>query len=90
MWKFNLPLAQWWGGFWKRLVGSVKNCLKRVSGQSKLNFAELETLLIEAECAIKNRPLTHEYEKIGHEMLTPAHLLFEFRLCSMPDDIKTS
>ena len=47
------------GGFWERLVGSLKNCLKRVLGQSKLNFAELEALLIEVKCAINNRPLTY-------------------------------
>ena len=27
-WRFNLDGAPWWGGFWKRLVGMVKKCLK--------------------------------------------------------------
>ena len=57
-------------------------------GQAKLRFSELETLLFEVECAINNRPMTYEYEEIGHEMLTPAHLLYGYRLCSMPDDVQ--
>ena len=88
VWKFNLPLSPWWGGFWERLVGSVKSCLRKVLGQAKLRFSELETLLFEVECAINNRPMTYEYEEIGHEMLTPAHLLYGYRLCSMPDDVQ--
>ena len=28
-WKFNLDGAPWWGGFWERLVGMVKRCLKK-------------------------------------------------------------
>ena len=27
-WKINLDGAPWWGGFWERLVGMVKTCLK--------------------------------------------------------------
>lgn len=26
-WRFNLERAPWWGGFFERMVGSVKACL---------------------------------------------------------------
>ncbi|KAL5488551.1 hypothetical protein EMCRGX_G017505, partial [Ephydatia muelleri] len=28
-WSFNVAKAPWWGGFYERLVGSVKRCLKK-------------------------------------------------------------
>ena len=28
-WEFIVEKAPWWGGFWERLVRSVKNCLKK-------------------------------------------------------------
>ena len=86
IWQFNIPLAPWWGGFWERLVGSVKGCLKKVLGQAKLTFPELETLLIEIESTINNRPLTYGDDELGNEVLTPSHLLHGYRLSSMPDE----
>eukprot|EP00112_Aurelia_sp_Birch-Aquarium-sp1_P000703 Seg1067.16 transcript_id=Seg1067.16/GoldUCD/mRNA.D3Y31 product="putative protein K02A2.6" protein_id=Seg1067.16/GoldUCD/D3Y31 len=86
VWQFNIPLAPWWGGFWERLVGSVKGCLKKVLGQAKLTFAELETLLIEIESTINCRPLTYGDDELGNKVLTPSHLLYVYRLSSMPDE----
>ena len=28
-WEFIAEKAPWWGGFWERLVRSIKNCLKK-------------------------------------------------------------
>jgi len=28
-WRFNLEAAPWQGGFWERLIRSVKKCLKK-------------------------------------------------------------
>ena len=28
-WRFNLERAPWWGGFFERMVGSVKRCLRK-------------------------------------------------------------
>ena len=44
-WKFILPLSPWWGGFYERLVRTVKNALRKILGRSKLNFEELYTIL---------------------------------------------
>ena len=53
-WKFNLDGALWWGGFWERLVGMVKCCLKESIGREKLSFTELLTVLFEVENVLNN------------------------------------
>ena len=45
-WQFIMEQAPWWGGFWERLVRSVKRCLKKSFGRSFLTFEELRTLII--------------------------------------------
>lgn len=56
-WKFNPPSAAWWGGFWERLIRSVKDILKRVVGKACLNYEEMSTILCETENIINSRPL---------------------------------
>ena len=51
-WEYIAEKAPWWGGFWERLVRSVKNCIKKTVGRSILNFEELRTLLIEVEATL--------------------------------------
>ena len=41
IWKFNLGGAPWWRGFWERLVGLVKKCLKKPIGSESLPVTEL-------------------------------------------------
>src|SRR5207237_8151902 len=58
-WIFNPPTAAWWGGFWERLIRSVKDLLKRMLGHGKLDYVRMETCLCEAEAIMNSRPLTH-------------------------------
>ena len=51
-WKFIVPKAPWWGGFWERMVQTVKCSLRKVVGRAILRFDELNTLLIEIESII--------------------------------------
>ena len=78
-WKFNVPRAPWWGGFFERLVRSVKRCLKKVMGSSKVNYEEFETLLVEVEGILNSRPLTYVSEEFLHS-LTPSSLCVGRRL----------
>lgn len=86
-WRYNLERAPWWGGFFERMVGSVKACLRKVLGNARLSFDELLTALVEVEGTLNSRPLTYEYDEVGHEVLTPSHLVYGRRIQSMPDEI---
>ena len=66
------------------MVRSVKTPLKKVVGKAKLNYEEMETVLVEIEALINSRPLTYLYEDDVSEPLTPSHLLAGRNLASPP------
>ena len=71
-WRFIPEAAPWWGGFWERMVGITKKCLKITLHQCHLTFDELAVTLYELAFHLNLCPLTASDE----EPLTPAHLLF--------------
>ena len=83
-WNFNLERAPWWGGFFERLIGLMKRCLKKSIGQSKLSYDELSTLVVEVEGILNSRPLTYVSSDDIDEPLTPSHLVIGRRLNSLP------
>ncbi len=87
-WRFNLARAPWWGGFFERMVGTVKRCLRKVLGNARLTFDELATVLLEVEQTVNSRPLTYEYDEVSGEMLTPAHLIHGRKLVTIPDELR--
>lgn len=86
-WQFIVERAPLWGGFWERLVRSVKRPLKRVVGRSTLSRDELNILLVEIEAVINARPLTYVYddEESNYEPLTPSHLIYGRRITTSPN-----
>ncbi|GFR30583.1 DUF5641 domain-containing protein [Trichonephila clavata] len=73
------------GGFWERLVRSVRNCLKCVLGKTSLMYEELNTVLIEVEAVINSRPLTYVYNDVNEpDPLTPSHFTVGSRLATLP------
>ena len=75
-----------WGGFYERLVGLVKRCLKKTLGKAYLNIIELNTILIEVEAVLSSRPLTYPYVDINDASpLTPSHFLSGHCLLTLPD-----
>jgi hypothetical protein len=87
-WRFIPPRAAWWGGFYERIVGSVKRHLRRVLGNALLDGDELQTILIEIEAAINARPLCSLNEDPqDNESLTPFHFLLGRQSQSLPDMI---
>ena len=74
-WSWNVPKAPWMGGFYERLVQSVKRCLQRSINRAELDFVELQTILLEIELILNSRPLGPIYDE-NQEFLTPNHLLF--------------
>jgi hypothetical protein len=74
--RFIPERSPWWGGFYERMVGSIKSALRKILGRSSLSFRELETVLKEIACALNHRPLTVNMGDPDDERpLTPAHFL---------------
>ena len=87
-WKFNVAYAPWQGGFWERIVSSVKRCIKKSINKSILTFTEIETLLCEIESVLNNRPLCTYEEEDWDEMISPNLLLYGRKLQSINHDVK--
>lgn len=75
-WRFNVDLAPWWGGFSARLIQNTKRRLRKTLGNSRLNYDELRTVLVEVERTLDSRPLTYISSDDPEEPLTPSHLMF--------------
>ncbi|XP_072389367.1 uncharacterized protein [Diabrotica undecimpunctata] len=85
-WHFNPPTAAWWGGFWKRLIGVMKQLLRKTLGRASLDYETLLTLLCECEAIINSRPLTNLSEDPQELVaLTPAMFLRDQVDCGLPD-----
>ncbi|GBM08755.1 hypothetical protein AVEN_149072-1 [Araneus ventricosus] len=77
-WKFIPPTAAWWGGWWERLVRTLKDLLKRTLGKSVLTSNELYTVICDCESIINCRPLTYVSENPEELIpLTPSMFLIE-------------
>ena len=63
------------GGFYERLIGIVKNSLKKILGRARLTYNEIQTFICEIENIVNTRPLTYLSEENFDEPLTPYHLL---------------
>ena len=87
-WKFIVEKAPWHGGFWERLIRSVKRCLKKSVGRATLSFEELRTIVIDIESTLNNRPIKYLYdneEGISYP-LTPSCILYGRRTTTTTND----
>lgn len=85
-WTFNPPTAAWWGGWWERLVRSVKDLLRRTLGNAKLTYDELRTALSSASLTINGRPLAALTEDEGDLIpLTPSMFLRGLPMKGFPE-----
>ena len=84
-WKNIVERAPWWGGFWERLIRSVKNCLKLSLGRMLVNLDELQTVLIEVESIVNSRPLSYIEDDIKSPLpLTPNNFLTDSEFFDFP------
>ncbi|GFT19709.1 integrase catalytic domain-containing protein [Trichonephila clavipes] len=75
-WQFIIERAPWWGGFYERLIRTVKLALRKIVGRATLFRDELDTLLIEIEGVLNSRPLTCIFSEFNEpEPLTPSMIL---------------
>ena len=86
-WIFNVERAPWWGGFFERLIQSLKRCLKKMIGRARLTYEELVTEVAEVKLILNSRPLTYLSADDVDEPLTPSHLICGTRLLSLPDHL---
>lgn len=57
-WQFICPRAPWHGGFYERLVGTVKHALAKTLGRSLISFEEFRTVIYELAAVVNDRPIT--------------------------------
>ena len=75
-WKYTTAMAPWWGGFYERLVGLVKQGLRKGICCNLLSWHKLIIMITEVEVIINTRPLTYVYgDFLSGFTLTPAHFL---------------
>jgi hypothetical protein len=86
-WKFIPEHSPHFGGIWEAAVKSFKKHLKRIVGESKLTFEEMNTVLSQIEACLNSRPLTpmNNPDDDGLEPLTPGHFLIGKPLMALPD-----
>lgn len=90
VWKFIPQHAPWYGGWWERLIGITKSCIKKTLGKALVSMEVLQTIITEVESIVNDRPLTHTSSDYhDDEPLTPAHLLYGRRITAptFPDEI---
>ena len=85
-WTFITPRAPHQGGFYERMVGTVKSALRKSIFRKRINQDELVTIIAEVERRVNNRPLTYVDSTTVDtiETITPSHLLYVDRLNSLP------
>ncbi|KRX56042.1 Pro-Pol polyprotein, partial [Trichinella sp. T9] len=85
-WRFSCERAPWCGGYWERLVRSVRTALRKVLAKALVSREELVTILCEIEARINARPLTTISDDSNDlEPLTPFHFLTGRTLMELPD-----
>ena len=81
-WKYILEVSPWWGGFYERMVQTVKRALRKILRRTSATYDELLTIVTEIEAVINCRPLCYLYSDEVDEVLTPSHLLMGRRMLS--------
>ena len=84
-WHFIPKRALWYGGFWERMVGLTKQAIKKTLGRAFVTLTQLETIVVEIEAMLNDRPLTYVSPDLADpEPLTPSHLLYGRRINQVP------
>ena len=72
----KIPLyAAWIGSFWERMMRTIKNCIRKSIGRSKLEYFQFISALSDIQNSINSRPLTYTSNELDITPLTPNHFL---------------
>lgn len=80
-WKLIVERVAWWGGYYERIVRTVKIGLQKILEKSSVMIDYLHTVLLDIEGMINSRPITY----VGNDVEEPialnhAHLLLAKRI----------
>ena len=64
------------GRFYERIMAIIKSSLKKVVGETLLNYNERVTVVTEIEGFLNSKPLTYLNEENVYDLLTPNHLIY--------------
>ena len=90
-WEFIPAHAPWWGGFWERLIGSMKrHYLATLNSAARRNpdFEMFGTILAETAAIMNSRPIT-QLDWSSGQVLTPMNLLTGQRAYCREFDLQT-
>ena len=88
-WQFNLSRAPLWGGQCARLVGLVKQALYKVIDKSTLRWNELESVILDVETTLNNRPLGYVDDDYTKPILTPNLLILGDQNAAIDDVVNS-
>ena len=75
----------WFGGFWERLIGLTKTSLKKTLGRTHVTLEGLQTVIVEVEALLNDRPLTYLSSDINDpDPISPSHLLHGRKIVTLP------
>ena len=84
-WRFIPQRAPHLRGLWEAAAKSMKQHLRKVTGEVKLTYEELSTVMAQIEACLNSRPLVPLPTEEGLEVLTPGHFLVGRALEALPD-----
>ena len=74
-----------WTMVWERLIGLTKNAIKNVLGRALISLSTLQTIVVEVEAHLNNRPVTCISSEFDDpDPLTSAHLLYGRCIVTLP------
>jgi hypothetical protein len=75
--KFKrIPIySPWYGATWERLIKTLKSCIYKTVGRSKLDYYSFITLISDVEAVMNSRPLTYRSSDNNLEVVTPNHFI---------------
>ena len=75
-----------WG---ERMVGLTKQAVKKTLGRAFISREQLETIIVEVEAMLNDRPLTYVSSDLSDaEPLTPSYLLYGRRIQMVPHTLE--
>jgi len=63
-WQFILKCAPWYGEWWEHPIGLIKMSLKKILGRARVSLVVLQTVIVEVEAVLNDRPLTHVFSNL--------------------------